>query len=101
MLRLRYNLRDMSATNSTTITVKLLLFAQFREALGGKERQIEVDPGTTPRELLARVSAGTVRLEALQAVTRFLVNSEFVSGDEPLLHDDELAFVPPVAGGLT
>ncbi len=86
-------------TETQTITVRLMLFAQFREALGSKQREIELVPGSTPREVLANLSAGRPRLEALSGVVRFIVNAEFVSGDDPLADGDELAFVPPVAGG--
>lgn len=86
-------------TRDETVTVTLLLFAQFREALGTKRRALEVESGATPRTLLAHLSAANDRLEMLVPVTRFLVNSEFVDGDEPLRDGDELAFVPPVAGG--
>lgn len=86
-------------TTSTTINVKLLLFAQFREALGGKERTLEIKPGATPRDVLGRIADANPRLAGLKGVVRFLVNGEFVSGDEPLGDGDELAFVPPVAGG--
>ncbi len=86
-------------SRACTLTVRLLLFAQYRELLGDRERRVEVAEGTTPRALLTRLSAGNPRLEALQPVVRFLINSEFVSGDEPLQDGDELAFVPPVAGG--
>jgi molybdopterin synthase catalytic subunit len=89
----------MDTKETATITVTLLLFAQYREALGGKERELEIQAGTTPSQALARVSAGNPQLEALRPVTRYLVNSEFVGGDEPLRDGDELAFVPPVAGG--
>lgn len=86
-------------TASVTIAVRVLLFAQFREALGGREIQLQVTPGTTPREVLGQVTAASDRLRALGSVVRFMVNGEFVSGDEPLCRDDELAFLPPVAGG--
>lgn len=86
-------------TQNQTVTLRLLLFAQYRELLGDRERRVDVAAGTTPRALLARLSSGNPRLEALQPVVRFLINSEFVSGDEPLRDGDELAFVPPVAGG--
>ena len=81
------------------LTVRLLLFAQLREALGGKERALEIEQGDTPRQVLHSIAAGNDRLEALEPSVRFLVNGEFVSGDEPLRDGDELAFVPPVAGG--
>ena len=86
-------------TESATITVRLLLFAQFREVLGGKEREITLERGTTPRGALAQLSAGRPRLESLSGVVRYIVNGEFVDGDGPLADGDELAFVPPVAGG--
>lgn len=89
----------MRTEGATTITVRLRLFAQFREALGGRERELRVRAGSSPRDVLAEVSEGNARLEALAPVVRFLVNAEFVGGDEPLHEGDELSFVPPVAGG--
>lgn len=81
------------------MTIRLLFFAQFREALGEGKRTVEVERGATPGVVLARVSAGNQRLESLQSVVRFLVNGELVRGDIDLQDGDELAFVPPVAGG--
>ncbi len=89
----------MSTGDSSTITIRLLLFAQFREAFGARERSLQVPPGQTPRQVLAEVSTGRPRLLALGSVVRFIVNDEFTSGDHPLRDGDELAFVPPVAGG--
>lgn len=86
-------------TDVKTIRVRVLLFAQFRELLGGRVQELAVPMGTTSAELLAQVAAGHPRLEALQRVTRFIVNNEFVAGDHLLSAGDEIAFVPPVAGG--
>lgn len=86
-------------TATGTITVRLLLFAQFREALGEREREFALPPGATPRDALRLVADGSPRLRGLAPSVRFLVNAEFVPGDAPLRHGDELAFVPPVAGG--
>lgn len=82
-----------------TVRVTLLLFAQFREALGGRTKAVDLHPGTTAAQLLASVASGNSRLEALKTVTRFIVNDEFVTGDHELADGDEVAFVPPVAGG--
>lgn len=89
----------MSTGNPTTITIRLLLFAQFREALGARERSLQVAAGQTPRQVLAAASRGHPQLQSLAPVVRFIVNDQFTSGDDPLRDGDELAFVPPVAGG--
>lgn len=86
-------------TDLSVVTVRLLLFAQFREELGGKERTLELAPGTSPRQALSQLAAGNPRLQALSGVVRFAVNGAFATGDEPLADGDELAFWPPVAGG--
>ena len=86
-------------TEPATITVRLLLFAQFREALDGGERRLELPPGATPRSALRDVIAGHARLEALAPSVRFMVNGVAADGDRPLSDADELAFIPPVAGG--
>lgn len=103
-MRERAELRDgrvYSAmhTQLSPVTVRLLLFAQFREELGGKQRTMALAPGTTPRQALTQLAAGNARLQSLSGIVRFIVNGAFVTGDEPLSDGDELAFVPPVAGG--
>jgi molybdopterin converting factor subunit 1 len=87
------------STDTGAVTVRLLLFAQFREALGERERDLSLEAGATPRDALARVCETRPQLGAIRDVVRFIVNGEFVGGDEPLREGDELAFVPPVAGG--
>ncbi|MEJ7652949.1 MAG: molybdenum cofactor biosynthesis protein MoaE [Chloroflexia bacterium] len=88
-----------STTNTNAIHIRLLLFAQFREALDGKQLDLSVPPDATPASVLDDLTADKPRLQALRGVVRFLVNGEFVSSDAELHDGDELAFVPPVAGG--
>lgn len=79
--------------------IKMIYFAQAREAAGQKTEEV-VLPGT-PRvdEALSRAFAMHPNLKALQKVVLVAVNEEITSED-PLLKDgDRVALLPPVVGG--
>jgi molybdopterin converting factor subunit 1 len=76
----------------------VLFFAVYRELAGTHELEVELPDGSTVARLVAlvreRPGAGT--LPANPAVA---VNQEYAS-HAALLHDgDEVALIPPVAGG--
>ncbi len=74
--------------------IKVLLFAGLRERLGKEQTFLEVEPGTRAHEVAVRLFPG----DPLKAL-RFAVNLNYV-GPETLLQDsDEVALIPPVAGG--
>ena len=79
--------------------MRLLLFAQLRDAAGCAEI---VWPETGPldaRQLWQRLGAEFPALAAYRSVVRLARNCEYV-GAEALFHDaDEVALVPPVSGG--
>ena len=76
------------------MTVKLLAFAQTRDALGCPEQLIDCAPGETPRALLARL-APTLDPAAL----RVAVDGEYADWDTPIGAASEIALIPPVSGG--
>ena len=77
--------------------VKVLLFSSYAEAIGAGSVNLDVEPGTRVRDLLASVRslAGDRSLPpALVAV-----NQEYATMDSIVKGDDEIAVIPPVAGG--
>lgn len=80
--------------------VLLRYFALWREVLGRSEETREVPEGTTVSALRDAITAEHPRLMALRDATLLMVNQEYVSPDAPLRDGDELAFIPPVSGGV-
>lgn len=72
--------------------IRVLYFAAIRELMNRSEDTIEVAPGATAASL-ARQLIGS------DATLLFAVNDELVSRDYELDDDDQLAFIPPMAGG--
>lgn len=72
--------------------IRVLYFAAIREKMNRSEDTIEVASGATAASL-ARQLIGS------DATLLFAVNDELVSRDYELDDDDQLAFIPPMAGG--
>lgn len=81
------------------VKVRLLYFGIVREKLGRREEARSCADGATVAELLADL-AGSHGIFALGAgVLRVAVNREYVDDTHVLRDDDEVAVIPPVAGG--
>jgi molybdopterin converting factor subunit 1 len=78
--------------------VKCLFFAAYREILGTEELELRLPRGSRLAELveLVRSQPGA---EALPASLVAAVNYEYALADTVLADGDEVAFIPPVAGG--
>jgi molybdopterin converting factor subunit 1 len=79
--------------------VRLLLFAQYRDLAGTGELEVHVPPGSTARDVVRIVRAsggGYARLPETPAVA---VNQEYAALETAVSDGDELALLPPVAGG--
>ena len=79
--------------------VKVRFFAAYREILGQRETEVELPKGARISLLLANLIKDFPALSEVAAMSRFVVNQEFVSPDTVLEEGDEVAFIPPVAGG--
>lgn len=81
------------------MTVRLLLFATYRDFAGAPELRLELPAGTTARGLVDTVrqrGGGFARIPHEPAVA---VNQEYASLEHVLSDGDEVALLPPVAGG--
>ncbi|HKU60664.1 MAG TPA: MoaD/ThiS family protein [Gemmatimonadales bacterium] len=79
-------------------TVHILLFASYAERLGFERLDAPLGPGATVADALAYLRAlpGGADLPARPLCARNLAH---VAADAPLADGDELAVLPPLAGG--
>jgi molybdopterin converting factor subunit 1 len=79
--------------------LQLLYFGIVRERLGLREESREIASGATVGDLLGELaeSHGIFALGA--GSIRIAVNREYVEKDHVLADGDEVAVIPPVAGG--
>lgn len=79
--------------------VRLLFFALYRDLLGTAETTAELPAGSTVATLVEWLRARDNGFDRLPPAPAVAVNLEYVSSDHPLQDGDEVAFLPPVAGG--
>ncbi len=79
------------------MTLTVLLFASYADALGRRELDVQVGPGATVGDLVARIRAGGH--DRLPPRPLVAVNQEYAAYDRVLATGDEVALIPPVAGG--
>lgn len=79
--------------------IRVLLFALYRDLAGAGELEIELPAGATVRDLLSALRAHH-GLAVLPARPAFAINHEYALDlDVVLSASDEVALLPPVAGG--
>lgn len=78
--------------------VRTLFFASYRDLAGADELSVELPTGARVAELVGLLRAGG-GLAALPPEPVIAVNLEYASLSAPLRDGDEVAFIPPVAGG--
>ena len=81
------------------MTIRLLYFASFREASGTDEETRSVAEGTTVGALWEELRASAPYFAKFLSMPAAAVNCEYVSAGRMLAENDEIAFLPPVAGG--
>jgi molybdopterin converting factor subunit 1 len=82
-----------------TFSVRALFFAAYRECVGASEVAVELAEGATVGDLVAQLRASGHPFDALPREPSVAVNRTFGSLSDRLGADDEVAFIPPVAGG--
>jgi molybdopterin converting factor subunit 1 len=80
------------------MTVTVLLFASYADALGAASLDLELPRDATVRDLVdavrERPGAGSLPSSPLVAI-----NLHYASADSIVREGDEVALIPPVAGG--
>jgi molybdopterin converting factor small subunit len=88
----------MASTAAPTLTIRVLLFASYADTLGFDSLELSLDQPATVGNALQRLRAlpGGERLPARPLCA---LNLTHVRADAPLSGGDELAVLPPLAGG--
>jgi len=81
------------------LQITVLYFAVFRERLRRDAETVELPAGAGVAALIAALEARHDAVRTLRGRYRIAVNQEMVDGDPPLRDGDEIALIPPVAGG--
>jgi len=77
--------------------ITILCFAQTRELLGGPNLALELSAGAKIADLQSALETRAPGLKRIPL--RFAVNREFATAQTALKPGDEIALIPPVAGG--
>lgn len=78
--------------------ISVLLFASYADAIGRPQVELDLPEGATVGDLVAtlRAGAGSGHLPARPLVA---VNQAYARWDQAVRPTDEVAVIPPVAGG--
>jgi molybdopterin converting factor subunit 1 len=80
------------------MTVAVLLFASYADALGGDRITLDLPAGASVRDLLEHVR-GLPGADRLPPGPIVAVNQHYATAQQRLTPGDEVALIPPVAGG--
>ena len=79
--------------------VKLLAFAGTRDVIGSAELRFEIRDTATVGELMDEICLRFPALRPHRGSVRLAVNGSYAQSDDPVADGDEVALIPPVAGG--
>jgi molybdopterin converting factor subunit 1 len=81
------------------VSVQALFFAAYRDLLGTRALTVDLPVGATVADLVASLRSRGGAFSALPAEPAVAVNRAYALPSETLEPGDEVAFIPPVAGG--
>jgi len=79
--------------------VRLLYFAVLRDIIGSNAAEVTLPIGARPRDVWSTLRAEHSELAQYDEPPLTAINENYASPDAELHDGDELAFIPPVAGG--
>jgi len=81
------------------IRVKMIYFAQARDAAGTKGEEFSLDGQSSVGSALSKAFELHPKLKTLEKAIKVAVNEEISEEDAPLQEGDRVALLPPVVGG--
>jgi molybdopterin converting factor small subunit len=79
--------------------VRMLAFAGARDLVGSGEVDLPLSGPCTASELLDAICARYPKLVPYKRSLRVAVNGLYANPNDPVTFGDEVALIPPVAGG--
>lgn len=80
-------------------SIKILAFAGARDVLGAAELNLALKAPQTVAEVMDRLCQLYPPLVAYRGSLRIAVNEHYAKDDDAVRAGDEVALIPPVAGG--
>lgn len=90
---------ERSTTSPTTVTVTCRLFGRYAEVAGVEALTLELPAPATAADAVASLRARAPRGSLLPEHPMVAVNQQHALPDTALASGDELAVLPPLAGG--
>jgi len=81
------------------VSVQALFFAAYRDLLGTSSLDVDLPEGATVADLVRELRSRGAPYDALPHEPAVAVNRAYALHSEQLAPGDEVAFIPPVAGG--
>lgn len=81
------------------MNIRLLYFAVLRDITGKSEAEVSLREGTRAGEVWQALREQYVQLADYRKPPMIAVNETYAAPETILRDGDELAFIPPVAGG--
>jgi molybdopterin converting factor subunit 1 len=85
---------------AVAIAVRVRLFARLREQAGLETESLQVQAGSTLSDVYDSLRHKHPTLEPSREAVRGAINQEFSDWNAVVSEGDEIAFIPPVSGGL-
>jgi molybdopterin synthase catalytic subunit len=89
----------MEHLDLAAMRVQVLYFAAFRDAVGRDKETRDVPEGSTVADFWGELVRQVPYFARFPAMPPAAVNQEYMEADTALRDGDEVAFLPPVAGG--
>ena len=89
----------MTVTGTGTATIRVRLFARYAELVGRTEAAVSVALPATVGDVVRRLRDEVPQARALPERPLVAVNLRQVKLDAPVEDGDEVALLPPIAGG--
>ncbi|HXI13110.1 MAG TPA: MoaD/ThiS family protein [Thermoanaerobaculia bacterium] len=83
----------------SVVKVRLLLFAVLRDIIGASEVELELEHGARAVDVWSLLRAKHPALSGYVLPPLTAINERYVPAETLLESGDDLAFIPPVAGG--
>jgi len=81
------------------VQVRTLFFAAYRDTVGTPALELDLPEGATVGDLVVHLRRRGAPFDRLPEAPAVALNRTLVRGDAALAAGDEVAFLPPVAGG--
>lgn len=79
--------------------MRILYFAQLRDATGCSEEDLPVQESLSTPELWDKLIERHPALAKYRSNVRMACNQEYLTASETITDQDEVALIPPVSGG--